>query len=316
MKISREVKTAILMIVSIALLIFGYQYLKGQNLLDKSRTFYAVYDNVEGLAPASAVTINGLKVGKVLSIGFADQQGKLLVTFTVEKDFEFSKKSVARIYGGGLIGGKSLAILPEYESGAMAQNGDTLPSESSEGIMELVNERLTPLQEKVESVIVDADSVLTNVNAVLDRNTRANLRAAIADFTSTAQNLKGISKSMNNMLNKNEEKFDRTFTNLDIMSENFVAISDSLSNVDVGQLVANLEKVVGDFEDISNNLNSGQGTMGKLLNDDQVYVNLERTTKQMEQLLQDMKLNPKRYVHFSVFGKRPKEYETPKDSLR
>lgn len=316
MRISREVKTAILMIVSIALLIFGYQYLKGQNLLDKSRTFYAIYDNVEGLAPASAVTINGLKVGKVLSIGFADQKGKLLVTFTVEDDFQFSKNSVARIYGGGLIGGKSLSIIPDYEGSTMAKDGDTLLSESSEGIMELVNDRLTPLQDKVEAVIVDADSVLTNVNAVLDRSTRANLRAAIADFTTTASNLKGVSRSMNNMLNKNEEKFDRTFTNLDRMSENFVAISDSLSRVDVGALVANLEKVVGDFEDISNNLNSGQGTMGKLLNDDQVYVNLERTTKQMEQLLQDMKLNPKRYVHFSLFGKRPKEYDTPKDSLR
>ncbi|RMB60912.1 MCE family protein [Dokdonia sinensis] len=316
MKISREVKTAILMIVSIALLIFGYQYLKGQNLLDKSRTFYAIYDNVEGLAPASAVTINGLKVGKVLDIGFADQQGKLLVTFTVEKDFEFSKKSVARIYGGGLIGGKSLSIIPDYSGGVMAKDGDTLLSESSEGIMELVNERLTPLQEKVEAVIVDADSVLTNVNAVLDIDTRANLRAAIADFTSTATSLKGISRSMNSMLSENEDKLNRTFTNLDKMSANFVTISDSLSNVDVGTLVANLEKVVADFEDISNNLNSGQGTMGKLLNDDQVYVNLERTTKQMEQLLQDMKLNPKRYVHFSVFGKRPKEYEEPKDSLR
>lgn len=304
------------MIVSIALLIFGYQYLKGQNLLDKSRTFYAVYDNVEGLAPASAVTINGLKVGKVLDIGFADQKGKLRVTFTVEKDFEFSKSSVARIYGGGLIGGKSLSIIPDYDGATMAQDGDTLLSESSEGIMELVNERLTPLQDKVEAVIVDADSVLTNVNAVLDRDTRANLRAAIADFTSTAKSLKGISSSMNSMLSKNQEKLDRTFTNLDKMSANFVTISDSLSQVDVGTLVANLEKVVGDFEDISNNLNSGQGTMGKLLNDDQVYVNLERTTKQMEQLLQDMKLNPKRYVHFSVFGKRPKEYETPKDSLR
>jgi len=313
---SKEIKTAILVIAALLLVIFGYNYLKGNNLLDKSKVLYAKYDNVEGLAPSSQVTINGLPVGRVMSIDFADSSGKLVVKFIIEKDFEFSNKSLARVYGGGLIGGKSLAIVPSYEKGRNAKSGDTLPGEMGEGIMELVNDRLTPLQSQVEKVIGDTDSLLVSVNSVLDRDTRFNLRAAIANFTTASQDLKGISKSVNGLLATNQEKFDRTITNLDKMSGNFATLSDSLSKIEMGTMVADLEKTIADFQELSNKLNSTEGTMGKLLNDDQLYLNLDRTANQMGDLLQDMKLNPKRYVHFSLFGKKPGEYTPPKDSLQ
>lgn len=313
---SKEIKTAILVIAALLLLIFGYNYLKGNNLLDKSKILYAKYDNVEGLAPSSQVTINGLPVGKVLSIDFADRSGKLVVKFVVEKDFEFSTNSIARVYGGGLIGGKSLAIVPSYERGMNAKTGDTLPSEMESGIMELVNERLNPLQAQVEKVINDTDSLLTNVNEVLDKETKANLRDAIANFTLASRELRGISKTVNNTLTANQGKLDRTFSNLDTMSENFAVLSDSLSQVQLGTMVADLEKTIADFKEISNKLNSPEGTVGKLLNDEQLYLNLDRTANQMGDLLEDMKLNPKRYVHFSLFGKKQKEYTPPKDSLQ
>ncbi|AEE18068.1 phospholipid/cholesterol/gamma-HCH transport system substrate-binding protein [Dokdonia sp. Hel_I_63] len=313
---SKEIKTAILVIAALLLVIFGYNYLKGNNLLDKSKILYAKYDNVEGLAPSSQVTINGLPVGRVMSIDFADSSGKLVVKFVVEKDFEFSNNSLARVYGGGLIGGKSLAIIPSYEKGRNAKTGDTLPGEMGEGIMELVNERLTPLQNQVEKVIGDTDSLLVNVNSVLDRDTRANLRDAIANFTDASREMKGISKSVNGLLASNQDKLDRTITNLDKMSGNFATLSDSLSKIQMGQMVADLEKTIADFQELSNKLNSPEGTVGKLLNDDQLYLNLDRTANQMGDLLQDMKLNPKRYVHFSLFGKKPGEYTPPKDSLQ
>ncbi|WGK64784.1 MlaD family protein [Croceiramulus getboli] len=315
MKLTREVKTAILAIVAILLLIFGYNFLKGQNLLDNNRTFYAVYDNVEGLAPASDVTINGLNIGKVVAIEFLDQTGNLLVTFEVDSDFEFSKQSVAKIYGGSLIGGKSLAIEPKYE-GPKAVSGDTLNGVIDTGMMELVNELLPPLQSKIEGTIVSADSLLQAVNSVLDPGTRQNLRNTIASLSATATQFQGASKSLNEILVTNRDKLDRTFSNLDEMSSNFAKISDTLSQVEVGRLVANLEKVVNDFQGIANNLKEGKGTAGKLLQDEQVYDNLEGATRQLEQLLQDLKLNPKRYVHFSLFGKNNKEYTPPQDSLR
>lgn len=316
MKYTKEVKTGILAIVAIVILIFGYSFLKGKNLLDSSRKFYAVYADVEGLSPSSAVTINGLKVGKINTIDFLNESGLLLVTFSVDSDFRFSKNSLAQIYGGGLIGGKSLAIVPEYERGQMAQTGDTLPSDIEEGIMELVNERLTPLQVKVERTIVSADSMVTALNQVLNPQTRNNIKATFDDLAITVASFKATAQSLNGIVDGNSQKLDHTFTNLDEMSTNFNKFSDSLSQIDLSGMGRDLEKVIADFEEISNNLSSGKGTAGKLLTDDRVYDNLDRATKQMEQLLQDIKLNPKRYVHFSVFGKSPGSYDKPKDSLK
>ena len=316
MKYTKEVKTGILAIVAIVILIFGYSFLKGKNLLDSSRTFYAIYSDVEGLSQSSPVTINGLKVGQIQKIEFLNGTGLLIATFSIESDFKFSKNSLAQIYGGGLIGGKSLAIVPDYNSEIMAKTGDTLPGDIEEGIMELVNERLTPLQVKVEKVIVNADSLLTAFNEVLNPETRNNIAATFDDLAETVKSFKATAGSLKGIVEGNSAKLDQTFTNLDEMSLNFNKFSDTLAQVNIKGMTDDLEKVIADFEKISNKLSSGEGTAGKLLTDDKVYNNLDRATKQMEQLMQDIKLNPKRYVHFSVFGKNTGTYEAPKDSLK
>lgn len=316
MKISKEVRTAILVLSALALLIFGYNYLKGNNLLDKDRNFYALYDNVEGLAPGAGVTINGLTVGKVIDISFANAQGKLVVHFSVDTDFEFTKTSTAQVYGIGFISGKNLAIIPNFNEGPPAKNGDTLPSSMESGIMDVVDQKLIPLQESIEAAIKDTDSLVKSVNAVLDIDTQRNLRNAIGDFSVIASELKSTSRSANALLNNNQIKLENTISNFDKMATDFSQLSGKLSKVEFDTLLANMEKLMTDFQGIANNLKTGEGTAGKLLQDDQVYVNLEQTTKQMELLLQDMRLNPKRYVHFSLFGKKAKEYKAPKDSLQ
>jgi len=316
LKYTKEVKTGILAVVAILILIFGYSFLKGQNLLDSSRTFHAIYADVEGLSTSSSVTINGLRVGHVTNIDFLDQTGLLVVTFTVDSEFEFSRNSLAQIYGGGIIGGKSLAVVPEYEQGRTATTGDTLPSAIEEGIMELVNERLTPLQIKVERAIVSADSLLTSFNEVLNPETRNNITNTFEDLAETVRTLKGTSQSLSGIIDGNSEKLNSTFTNLEETSENFNRFSDTLAQVNLSGMSRDIEKVIADFENISNSLQSGEGTAGKLLKDESVYDNLDRATRQMEQLLQDIKLNPKRYVHFSVFGKSPGPYDAPRDTLK
>lgn len=316
MKYSREVKTALLAIVAIVLVIFGYSFLKGKNLLDSSKTYHAIYTDVEGLSPSSAVTINGLKVGSVTAIDFLNQAGELLVTFTVDTDFEFSPKSMARVYGGGIIGGKSLAIIPEYEAGNPAKSGDTLPSEIEEGLLELVNDRLTPLQEKIEQAIVSADSLLTSINEVLNEETRTNIQSTFQDLSMTVASLKTSASSIEGVMSRNSGKLDRTFSNLDDMTGNLNEFSDSLAQIDLGLMVANMEKVTADLESVSGKLNSGEGTVGKLLTDPAVYDNIDRATRQMDQLIQDIKLNPRRYVRFSLFGKNPGPYIPPQDSLQ
>ena len=317
MKYSREVKTAVLAIVAIVILLFGYSFLKGENLLAQNRIFYAEYDDVEGLSPSSEVTINGLKVGQVSSIEFKDNSGRLVVSFTVKNDFKFSKNSKVNIYGGSIIGGKSLAIVPNYDQKSeWAQSGDTLEGDKEEGIMELVNDKLTPLQNKLENTITSADSMLTAITEILDDSTRNNIRGTFRNLDATVSSFRVTADELQGIVKGNSSKIDRTFTNLDEMSTNFNKFSDTLSTMNIGKITSDLEKVIADFEGISNKLNSKEGTAGKLINDDAVYNNLDQATKQLEQLLQDIKLNPKRYVHFSVFGKKAGDYEEPEDSLK
>ncbi|AXT60048.1 MCE family protein [Aquimarina sp. AD10] len=315
MKFTREVKTGILAICAIALLIFGYSFLKGKNLLENDRTLYAVYKNVEGLIPSSPVTINGLVVGQVVSIDFADTEGNLVVEFTVGNDFSFSKNSEAKVYGGGLIGGKSLAIMPKYEKGLEAKDRDTLPGRVEAGLLELVNDKLAPLQEKLEAAITDADTLLTSVNGILNVDNKNNLNTIFKDLSESVKDFKGTSRRLNNLMIANEDKLSNAFRNADEISTKLNKVSDSLSNINIGKIGKELEAVLVNFDKISQDLKSGKGTAGKLLKDDKLYDNLEKTSKQLELLLQDLRLNPKRYVHISVFGKKNAPYEKPTDSI-
>lgn len=311
MKLTKELKTGLLAVFAISTFILGYNYLKGSNVFQTDRVFYSVYNNVEGLDLSSSVTLNGLRVGKVQEIQIDGATGNLIVKFSVNMDFEFSKESIARIYGGGIIGGKSLAIVPNYELRNYAVTGDTLPGQVEEGIMELVNDRLSPLQKKVESAIVGVDSLMFAVNDVMDIESRKSLRETINNLNKITKSFAVSSNSLENILAGNEEKLNRTFENLDVTAENFAKLSDSLSQINFSQMVSELETTLANFKALSENLNSGEGTLGKLLTDDSLYVNLEFATRQLEELLQDIKLNPKRYIHISVFGKRPGDYTEP-----
>jgi phospholipid/cholesterol/gamma-HCH transport system substrate-binding protein len=312
LKFSREVKTAILAIGTILLFIFGYSFLKGTNLLDKNRMFFVTYDNVEGLAKASPVTINGLTVGKVNDIEFLNNQGTLLVSFSIkEPDFEFSKSSSVRIYSSGLLGGKSLGLFPKYDLKNMAVSGDTLVGSVEDDMLVAVTKALGPLEDKVNSTLATLDVLLLSVTEVLDQKTRVNLQSAISNLNATMVSLNGASSSLDGLLNKNTEKLDRTFTNLDEMAVTFNALSDSLATLEPGRVFLEFQSVVSRFNSIATGLEKGEGSMGKLLKDEELYENLEGASKQLEALLQDIKLNPNRYIHISVFGKDNKEYKTP-----
>lgn len=311
MKLTKELKTGLLAVFAISTFILGYNYLKGASLFQKERIFFVKYDNVEGLDASSFVTLNGLKVGKVQEININPKDANLIVKFKIEKDFDFSNQSLARIYGGGIIGGKSLAIVPDYESNIPAKSGDTLKGEIEEGIMELVNDRLTPLQTKIENAVVGVDSLMLSVNKVMDSKSRKSLRESIENLNKITSSFVKSSNSLENLLSVNEQKLNNTFENLDVTSKNFAQISDSLAQINLGKIVSELETTLANFKELSENLNNGEGTLGKLMKDESLYTNLEYATKQLEELLQDVKLNPKRYIHVSVFGKKAGEYQEP-----
>ena len=295
-------------IIAIALLIFGYNFLKGKNLLEDSRTFYAVYDQVEGLSQSSAVTINGLQVGSITKISIRED-AKLVVTMNIRNEFPFSKSSIAEIYGGDLIGGKSVAIVPDFQDKTLAKPGDTLHGTIEVGLLELVNDKLSPLQQKIEDGVSSVDTLLNSINYIMDKDTKTSLKNSILKFSQTIDQLSSTSKDISSLVSDNKDNFTNTMKNLSEVSENFNSISDSLSQIEFNTLVNDLEQSLAQVKSITKKIDDGEGSLGKLINDENMYSNLENATKQMEQLLQDMKLNPKRYVHFSVFGKKNREYQ-------
>jgi len=307
LKISREVKVAILVISSLLLIIYLFNYLKGNNLLDSSRTLYVVYDNVEGIASSTPVTINGLAIGKVQNIDFVgDNSGNIKVTLLINSDFEFSKNSIAECYEAGLIGGKAIAIIPANDSAKNAEKGDYLVGTVKAGLTELVNQRLTPLQGKIEAMMVSADILLTNINEVFDEQTKSNLRNSVSELSATITSFKKTSITLNMLITENQSKLNNTLSNFENTSSNLASITDSVAKANLSGTISELQTTISSFNTVLSSIENGEGTIGKLLNDEALYNNLKGTTKEMEALLKDIKLHPKRY--FRILSKKEIPY--------
>jgi phospholipid/cholesterol/gamma-HCH transport system substrate-binding protein len=309
---SREIKTAILILGCIVIFIFGFNYLKGSSLLDDSKIVSSLYPDVEGLVIGANVTINGLNVGKVRKIDFDENYDKIKVTFSLRSDLNFSNQSIAQLYEAGLIGGKAIAILPVYDQGNEVTTGDVLPSNIKPGLTELVNQQIAPLQDKIEGLLTSADSLFAGVSNVMNYQTQTNLKLALEGLAESVTNVAELTKNMNRVVVQNEKNFKGTLGNLEATSKNLSQLSDSLAQMPLGATIANFEQTSADLQKILSRLNNGEGSAGKLLNDEELYHKLLGSSTALEALLTDLKANPKNYVHFSLFGRkanttRPKE---------
>ncbi|WP_291153695.1 MlaD family protein [Flavobacterium sp. UBA7680] len=311
MKLTREIKTAVLVIASILLFIWGYSFLKGKDLFTNYKTYYAEYDNVEELTQSAPVTINGLIVGKVTKITINETTGKLLVELQLKTDFPISKTSKASLYSGSLIGGKQIAIIPNLADKELAEDGQTLESVVKLGLTESLGGKIEPITIKLDKMLLNIDNLVTGLNNVLDQRTQQDLKKTLAELSQTMEQFHKASGSINNILDTNKGQINGVVTNFNKMSSNFNKISDSLNKADLGKTVRNLNQTLAKVDGIMANLNSGKGTAGKLLSDDALYNNLAKTSKELELLLQDVRLYPTRYVNVSLFGKKNKPYVAP-----
>jgi phospholipid/cholesterol/gamma-HCH transport system substrate-binding protein len=316
LNIPKEIKTAVLVIASIVLFIWGYSYLKGTDLLLKYKILHAQYDNVEGLTVSAPVTISGLNIGKVSKITIDNATGKVNVEMQINSDFPIRKSSIAEIYAPSPIGGKQIAILPGKD-GAITVSGDALHASNKLGLTDEVAKQIVPLKDKISKLLDNANVMLENVNQVLDAKSKENLKASIENLNETLAQFKEASGQINTILADNKTKINSSMNNIDKMTSNFSKISDSLEKQNLAQTIENLQSTLANVDKMMADLQSGKGTMGKMLKDDALYSNLNKTSKELELLLQDLRLNPTRYINVSVFGKKNKPYQAPvSDSIK
>ena len=310
-KISNEVKVGASALLTLVIFIWLFSFLKGKDFLKSTALYYAVYDKVGGLAESSPVEINGYKVGVVRSLDFIDAtSGRLLVEFSVNKNFKLPKNTVAEIVPVSLLGGMKVQFVYGKGPGTYSE-GDTIPGKLAESLMDKIDTEILPLKEKLSNLIVVIDSVLSSVDEIMNPEFKKDFRGTLSHLNKTtasldksigskgkelAATLDNINK-FTNMHSDNSGKLNKTFSNIETITDTLAAANIYAS---VNNLKASLEKAAS----LMDNLNKGKGSAGKFLTNDTLYTNLSGSVESLNMLLKDMKANPKRYVHFSVFGRK------------
>lgn len=307
MRLSKEIRAVLIIFFGVFLFLLGFNFLNGTSLFKKEKILFAKYENVEGLQVGTKVTVNGLSVGKVAKIDFLPNSSRILVSFTIRNDVVFSKNSVAELYEAGLIGGKSIAIHPVYDNFTKFKSGDTLESSVKPGLTDVVNQQIAPLQQKLEKVLVNADSLFSGVNNVLNSEGKNNLSITLENLSSAVKSTDELVSRFNSISKNQNQNINKIVTNLAKVSENLNKITDSLSSTNLKKTIYNFEKLSSNFNHVLLEIKGGNGTLNKLLYEDSLYQNLKNSSDAIEKLLRDLKSNPKRYVHFSLFGKKEKD---------
>tara|TARA_Y100000813_G_scaffold174976_1_gene140068 strand:- start:66 stop:980 length:915 start_codon:yes stop_codon:yes gene_type:complete len=304
LRLSKEIKAAFFVLSTIFLFIFGFNYLKGSSILDKQKTIYAVYDEVDGLLVGANVMINGLSIGNVTELDFLPNSTKILVTLKVKDKLSFSSKSTASIYETGVLGGLAISIEPLFERESIVKTGDTLMSSVRPGLTELINRQIEPLSRQLQSTITSVDSIFTGASNVLNRQTQEEIKESINVLTSAINAINNSSLIIEETLTSKNTQINNTIDNIENISSNLSNVSDELNSFGLSSLLTNLEVSVDGISSIVDKLNSDNSTLGKLINEDEVYNNLNSSIESLNILINDIKANPKKYVHFSVFGRK------------
>jgi phospholipid/cholesterol/gamma-HCH transport system substrate-binding protein len=305
LKITKEVKTAVLVLLGIFLFIFGYNYLKGQNLFEPKNIYYTEFD-YNALSSSSVVTVKGNTVGKIQDIIYDFKTGKTRIAFSVNDQLKFSVNSKIRLYETGLMGGNALAVIISND-GELAKPGDVLESEIQVGLITSLSKNFSGLSTDLNATLKSTDTLLTNINKIVIDESDAGLKRTIAELNATLKSFKNLANSINGVVSENDKNITTILENFKTTSDDLAVMTSELKEANVGNTVQSLNETLTKINVLLAGVNNGEGSMGKLLKDETLYQNLEGATKEMEALLKDIKLHPKRY--FRILSKKEIPYQ-------
>ncbi len=320
MKITKEAKVGIITVIAIVLFLYGFNYLKGKNIFDPQRKFYAVYSDIDGLVEANPLLINGYKVGTVGKILLTrDTVIHIIVTFYLDNDVLIPKNSIAKVISSDILGSKAVQLVLGAGND-YAISGDTLNSAQEDNLKQSVNKTIAPLQKKAEGLIASIDSVMVVVQAVFNQQTQQNLAKSFESIKLAISSLETSSYRLDTLIISEKLKISSILTKINILAttlssnsdklsnliNNFSNISDSLAKSNLTATINNADLILSQASGIIHKINKGEGTVGMLINNETLYRKLDQSAADLDILLNDLRINPERYIHFSVFGRKDK----------
>lgn len=327
MKINNETKVGIITVFSVTILILGYNYLKGKDVFTNTIDIYAEYEQINGIKEANPVLYNGFAIGKITKLKLSER-GTIIATLTLKPDLQIPDNTIAKIVSQDLLGSKAI-VLQFGDSRTFIEEGDTLRTDLEMSLAESVNSEVLPVKQKAEKLLGTMDSILVSIQYILNPDFRSNIDQSFASIKRSIETLEVTATRVDSMVKYQAARFKVISSNIESISTNLKnnnqkitdilsnveQISDSLTRVNFVQTIDRANKALQDIAIITEKINSGQGTLGMLVNDDKLYHNLNQSSRDLDKLLVDLRLNPKRYVHISVFGGSNKKYKEP-DSLK
>lgn len=296
---TKSILIAISFIVAMFLFVWGFNFLKGKSILRNQLEFYAVYENSKGLLPGDLVTLNGMQVGTVGDLRFhPSQDGSIVVHFMMSNDIDVPENSVANL-ASSLTGSVSIE-LKLGDSNKLAQSGDTLSSGYDNGTMGVIVETVSPIISELQTLLISLNDLTANLNDILNPELKTNIDKSASSLASSMENIEVITNDIQHLVDNKDGKLTMAANNLETLTNNFVTVSDSLKNIDYNHLVTSLETCAAELTNLVEGINAGQGSVGKLVTDDSLYYNVNDAVVTLQQLIDDIKANPKK-IKLSVF---------------
>lgn len=327
----KEIKIGIVALLALVVAYFGFSFLMGIQVFNSGPTYHAVYQSANGITQDKDIIMNGITVGKVTNVELDPTSGgRVFVSFFIDhENVRVTDSTVARISSLDLFGSKAI-VLSNTGAGNYLEDGDTLIAESESDLRSAVDERLRPLEQKTNSLIGSVDSLVTSIQIILDEDTRNNLSSSFKRINSTVSIFEGTVNRVDTIVESEAKRLDSIMYNVNSITynleqnsgkinkiiHNFSSISDSLAKANIAQTFSKAGNAMERTASIMEKIDKGEGTAGMLINNDSLYHQLNEASLELDKLLEDIRVNPERYMHFSVFGRKDKSGRKPKKKER